>query len=152
VAAFRNRPLEVAYPYLWLDAPCLKGRQNHRTVNMAVVLAVGMRDTREREILVIDFGASEEEAFWTTFLRGLVGRGLKGVQLVVSDAHERLKSAMAGVLTGDEGGATRARIARLSRLSLLPRGPGSVLSQRNADGDAPGQRSHRGGRGWQHLH
>lgn len=100
VTAFRNRPLEVAYSYLWLDGLYLKVRQNHRLVNMAVVLAVGLRETGEREILAIDIGASEEEAFWTAFLRGLVGRGLKGVQLVVSDAHEGLKGAMAKVLTG----------------------------------------------------
>jgi transposase-like protein len=100
VTAFRNRPLEVAYPYLWLDALYLKVRQNHRIVNMAVVLAVGVRETGEREILAIDIGASEEEAFWTAFLRGLVGRGLDGVQLVISDAHEGLKGAMATVLTG----------------------------------------------------
>lgn len=100
VTAFRNRPLEVDYPYLWLDALYLKVRQNHRIVSMAVVLAIGVRETGEREILAIDVGGSEEEAFWTAFLRGLVERGLKGVQLVISDAHTGLRAAMATVLTG----------------------------------------------------
>ena len=100
VEAFRNRPLEVDYPYLWLDALYLKVRQNHRIVSMAVVLAIGVRETGEREILAIDIGGSEEEAFWTAFLRGLVARGLKGVQLVISDAHKGLRAAMTTVLTG----------------------------------------------------
>jgi transposase-like protein len=100
VAAFRHRPLEVDYPYLWLDALYLKVRQNHRIVNMAVVIAIGVRETGEREILAVDLGAAEDEAFWKAFLRGLVSRGLKGVALVISDAHEGLKQAVAAVLTG----------------------------------------------------
>lgn len=93
VTAFRHRPLEVAYPYLWLDALYLKLRQNHRIVSVAVVLAIGVRETGEREILAIDIGGSEEEAFWTAFLRGLVERGLKGVQLVISHAHKGAQSS-----------------------------------------------------------
>ena len=67
VTAFRNRSLEKAYPYLWLDALYLKVRQNHRIVNLAVVVAVGVRETGEREILALDIGASEEEAFWVAW-------------------------------------------------------------------------------------
>ena len=100
VAIFRNRPLEAEYAYLWLDAVYLKVRQNHRIVNVAVVIAIGVRETGEREILGIDIGASEEGAFWTAFLRDIVARGLQGVQLVISDAHEGLKEAIATVLTG----------------------------------------------------
>ena len=100
VTAFRNRPLEEAYPYLWLDGLYLKVRQNHRIVNMAVVIAIGVRESGERDILAIDIGASEDGAFWTAFLRTLIARGLKGVQLVISDAHEGLKEAIATVLTG----------------------------------------------------
>jgi transposase-like protein len=100
VGIFRHRPLEAAYPYLWLDAVYLKVRQNHRIVNMAVVIAIGVRETGEREILAIDIGGSEEGAFWTAFLREIVARGLQGVQLVISDAHEGLKEAIATVLTG----------------------------------------------------
>jgi putative transposase len=127
VTAFRHRPLEVAYPYLWLDALYLKVRQNNRIVNMAVVLAVGVRETGEREILAIDIGASEEEAFWTSFLRGLVGRGLDGVQLVVSDAHEGLKGAMAKVLTGTAWQRCRVHFMR-NVLAHVPKGDKSIVA------------------------
>jgi transposase-like protein len=119
--------LEVAYPYLWLDGLYLKVRQNHRIVNMAVVLAIGVRETGEREILAIDIGASEEEAFWTTFLRGLVGRGLKGVQLVVSDSHEGLKGAMAKVLTGTAWQRCRVHFMR-NVLAHVPKGDKSMVA------------------------
>jgi transposase-like protein len=99
VAAFRDRPLGT-YAYLWLDALYLKVRQNHSIVNMAIVIAIGVRETGERDILAVDIGASEEEAFWTAFLRSLVARGLNGVQLVISDAHVGLKGAIATVLVG----------------------------------------------------
>jgi len=105
VEQFRGRPLEGTYPYLWLDAVYLKVRHNHRIVNEAVVLAIGARDTGQREILGFSVGMSEEEASWQEFLRALVRRGLKGVQLVISDAHEGLKAAISKVL----GGATWQR-------------------------------------------
>jgi transposase-like protein len=70
MTAFRLRPLEVAYPYLWLDALYLRVRQNPRIVSIAVVLAIGVRETGEREILAIDIGASDEEAFWTASCAG----------------------------------------------------------------------------------
>ena len=127
VTAFRNRPLEVAYPYLWLDALYLKVRQNHRIVNMAVVLAIGVRETGEREILAIDIGGSEEEAFWTNFLRGLVGRGLEGVQLVVSDSHEGLKRALAKVLTGTTWQRCRVHFMR-NVLAHVPKGDKSMVA------------------------
>jgi len=94
VEAFRKRELTGAYPYLWLDALYLKVRQNHRIVSKALVIAVGVRETGEREILGFALGGSEEQAFWTAFLRSLVARGLQGVQLVISDAHEGLKAAL----------------------------------------------------------
>jgi putative transposase len=127
VTAFRNRPLDVAYPYLWLDALYLKVRQNHRIVSMAVVLAIGVRETGEREILAIGIGASEEEAFWTTFLRALIGRGLKGVRLVVSDAHEGLKSAMTAVLTGTAWQRCRVHFMR-NVLAHVPKGDKSMVA------------------------
>jgi putative transposase len=110
-----------------LDALCLKVWQNHRIVNMAVVIAVGVRETGEREILAIDIGASEEEAFWTAFLRGLVGRGLNGVQLVVSDAHEGLKGAMATVLTGTAWQRCRVHFMR-NVLAHVPKGDKSIVA------------------------
>ncbi|MEW6217801.1 MAG: IS256 family transposase, partial [Candidatus Bipolaricaulota bacterium] len=100
VERFRSRPLEGTYPFVWLDALYLKVRQNHRIVSQALVIATGVRENGERELLGFALGASEEEAFWLDFLRSLVRRGLKGVQLVTSDAHEGLKAALGQVLTG----------------------------------------------------
>jgi len=98
VEPFRNRPLEGECPFVWLDALYLKVRQNHRIVSQALVIATGVRENGEREVLGFALGASEEEAFWVDFLRSLVRRGLKGVQLVTSDAHEGLKAALDQVL------------------------------------------------------
>ena len=99
VEAFRCRPLEGDYPYLWLDAKVEKVRDGGRVVGKAVVIAYGVHETGRREILGIDIGEAETEVFWTEFLRSLVARGLTGVQLVVSDAHEGLKAAIARVLS-----------------------------------------------------
>jgi putative transposase len=98
VDAFRNRPLEGAYPYLFLDAKAEKVRDGGRVVSKALVIAHGVHETGRREILGIDVGEAETEAFWTDFLRGLVKRGLAGVQLAISDAHAGLKAAIAKVL------------------------------------------------------
>ncbi len=101
VERFRSRKLEGNYPYVWLDATFLKVRQEHRVVNMAVVIAVGLNAaTGQREVLGVDVGPSEDGAFWLRFLRGLVARGLAGVQLVTSDSHQGLKGAIAAVLQG----------------------------------------------------
>jgi putative transposase len=99
VEAFRQRPLEGDYPYLWLDAKVEKVRDGGRVVGKAVVIAYGVHETGRREILGVDVGAAETEAFWSDFVRSLVARGLSGVQLVVSDAHEGLKQAIAKVLS-----------------------------------------------------
>ena len=98
VEAFRTRPLEGRYPYLFLDAKVEKVRDGGRVVNKALVIAHGVHETGRREILSIDVGEAETEAFWTDFLRGLVARGLIGVQLAISDAHAGLKAAIAKVL------------------------------------------------------
>jgi putative transposase len=98
VDAFRTRPLEGRYPYLFLDAKIEKVRDGGRVVNKALVVAHGVHESGRREILSIDVGEAETEAFWTTFLRGLVERGLLGVQLAISDAHAGLKAAIAKVL------------------------------------------------------
>jgi transposase-like protein len=98
VDAFRTRPLEGRYPYLFLDAKFEKVRDGGRVVNKALVVAHGVHETGRREILSIDVGEAETEAFWTSFLRGLVKRGLVGVQLAISDAHGGLKAAIAKVL------------------------------------------------------
>src|ERR671928_393653 len=98
VGAFRTRPLEGRYPYLFLDAKVEKVRDGGRVVAKALVIAHGVHETGRREILSIDVGEAETEAFWTGLLRGLVKRGLVGVQLAISDAHGGLKTAIAKVL------------------------------------------------------
>jgi transposase-like protein len=98
VEAFRNRPLEGRYPYLWLDAKVEKVRDGGRVVRKALVLAYGVHESGYREVIALDVGEAETEAFWRSFLRSLVKRGLTGVQLVVSDAHAGLKKAIAQVL------------------------------------------------------
>jgi transposase-like protein len=100
VQRFRTRQLGGPYPYVWLDATFVKVRDGGRVVSMAVVIAVGVNAAGQREVLGVDVGPSEDGQFWLRFLRDLVGRGLSGVQLVTSDAHRGLKSAVAAVLTG----------------------------------------------------
>jgi transposase-like protein len=103
VERFRTRKLEGDYPYVWLDATFVKVRENSRVVSQAVVIAIGVRSTGEREVLGLDVGPGEEGAFWTQFLRGLVARGLSGVKLVISDAHGGLKGAIAACCKGQAG-------------------------------------------------
>ena len=98
IAAFLNRPLEGDWPYLWLDATYVKTCANGRIVSVAVIVAVAVNGDGRREVLGMAVGASEAETFWTEFLRALARRGLRGVKLVVSDAHEGLKAAVAKVL------------------------------------------------------
>jgi transposase-like protein len=98
VAAFLNRPLEGEWPYLWLDATYVKVREQGRIVSAAVIVAVAVNGDGRREVLGLSIGASEAETFWTEFLRSLARRGLRGVKLVISDAHEGLKAAVAKVL------------------------------------------------------
>ncbi len=98
VQAFLDRPLEGDWPYLWVDATYVKVRQNGRIVSAAVIVAVGVNSDGRREVLGMDVGPSEAETFWTAFLRKLGRRGLRGVKLVISDAHEGIKSAAAKVL------------------------------------------------------
>jgi putative transposase len=98
VEAFRQRPLEGRYPYLWLDAKVEKVRDGGRVRRKCLVIAHGVHDTGRREVIGLDVGEAETEAFWREFLRGLVKRGLTGVQLAISDAHPGLKAAIAKVL------------------------------------------------------
>src|SRR5712672_1255925 len=98
VKAFLARPIEGDWPYVWLDATYVKVRQNGRIISVAVIIAVGANSDGRREVLGMTVGASEAETFWTDFLRSLARRGLRGVRLVISDAHEGLKAAVAKVL------------------------------------------------------
>jgi putative transposase len=101
VAAWRNRPLDKGpYTFVWIDALAMKVREGGRIVSAAVLVATGVNAEGYREILGVDVGSAENGATWTTFLRGLVARGLSGVRLVTSDAHEGLKAAIAAVLDG----------------------------------------------------
>lgn len=98
VHAFLDRPIEGDWPYLWIDATYVKVRQNGRIVSVAVIIAVGVNSDGRREVLGMDIGASEAEPFWTAFLRKLARRGLRGVKLVISDAHEGIKAAVSKLL------------------------------------------------------
>jgi putative transposase len=119
VERFRSRPLEGSYPYVWIDATYVKARQDGRVASTAVVIAVGVKaQTGEREVLGFDVGPSEDGAFWTSFLRSLVARGLSGVRSVTSDAHRGLKGAVAAVLVGASWQRCRVHFMR-NALSLV---------------------------------
>lgn len=121
VERFRNRALVLEYPYVWLDAKVVKVREDGRVVSMVAMVAIGVRKTGEREVLGFDVGACESHSFWLRFLRGLVGRGLKGVKLVISDAHEGLKQAIGQVLAGAGWQRCRVHFMR-DLLSQVPKG------------------------------
>ncbi len=98
VRAFRQRPLRGAYPYLWLDAKVERVREPGGVRQKALVIAYAVHETGVREVLGLDVGEAETEAFWTEFLFSLKARGLAGVRLCVSDAHQGLRNAIARVL------------------------------------------------------
>lgn len=98
VHAFLARPIEGSWPYLWIDATYVKVREAGRIVSVAVIIAVAVNSDGRREVIGMAVGASEAEVFWTKFLRSLTRRGLRGVKLVISDAHEGLKAAAAKAL------------------------------------------------------
>jgi putative transposase len=99
VQAFLERPIEGDWPYLWLDATYIKVRRAGRIVSVAAIIAVAVNSEGRREVLGLAIGPSEAETFWSDFLRSLTRRGLRGVKLVISDAHEGLKAAAAKVLS-----------------------------------------------------
>jgi transposase-like protein len=121
VKAFLDRPIEGDWPYLWIDATYVKVRQDGRIVSVAVIVAVGVNADGRREVLGMDIGPSEAETFWTTFLRKLARRGLRGVKLVVSDAHEGIKAAVSRIFTATW---QRCRVGPLKKFerndSVLP--------------------------------
>jgi transposase-like protein len=127
VERFRTRRLRGPYPYVWLDATFVKVRQHGRVVSMAVVVAIGVRATGEREVLGLDVGPSEDGAFWLQFLRGLVARGLSGVRLVTSDAHEGLKAAIAAVLQGAAWQRCRVHFVR-NALAYVPKAAAQMVA------------------------
>ncbi|MGO9818193.1 MAG: IS256 family transposase [Acidocella sp.] len=99
VGAFLSRPIEGDWPYVWLDATYIKVRRDHRIVSTAVIVAVGVNADGRREVLGMTTGHSEAEPFWVEFLRSLARRGLRGVKLVISDAHEGLKAAIGKIFS-----------------------------------------------------
>ena len=128
VAAFRNRPLDAGpYTYIWVDASTQKVREGGRIVNVAVVIATGVNAEGHREILGLDLITTEDGAGWTAFLRGLVARGLSGVQLVVSDAHGGLVDAIASVLPGAAWQRCRVHFVR-NVLTKVPKAAQSMVA------------------------
>jgi hypothetical protein len=127
IERFRTRKLEGPYPYVWLDATFVKVRDGGRLVSLAVVVAIGVRATGEREVLGLDVGPSEDGAFWHQVLRSLVARGLGGVRLVTSDAHEGLKGAIAAVLQGAAWQRCRVHFVR-NALAYVPKGAQAMVA------------------------
>jgi transposase-like protein len=127
VDQFRNRRLSGEYPYVWLDATYIKVREDGRVQSMAVVIAIGVKETGEREVLGLDLGPGEDAAFWLAFLRGLVARGLRGVRLVISDAHEGLRQAIEAILNGATWQRCRVHFMR-NLLAHVPKGAQSVVA------------------------
>jgi putative transposase len=121
VEAFRTRPLVGEHPYVWVDATYHKVRVDGHVTSQATVVAVGVTSEGERQVLGVDVGPSEDCAFWTAFLRSLVKRGLKGVRLVISDAHVGLKQAIATVLSGATWQRCRVHFMR-NLLATVPQG------------------------------
>ena len=126
VNAFLDRPLVGDWPYLWLDATYLKQREGGRIVSVAAIVAVAANTDGKREIVGLHIGPSEAETFWVTFLKSLVRRGLRGVKLVVSDAHEGLKAAIRRVM-GASWQRCRVHWMR-NALSYVPKGQQSMVA------------------------
>jgi putative transposase len=128
VAQFRDRTLASQdFPYVFLDATYCKARVNHRIVSQAVVVAVGVAADGRREVLGFDVGDSENEGFWTEFLRSLRTRGLSGVKLVMSDAHTGLKKAIGTVFQG--AGWQRCRVHFMRNvLAVVPKGSQEMVA------------------------
>src|SRR6266568_3430606 len=159
IAAFLDRPLEGEWPYVRLDATYVKARRDGHVVSVAVIAAVGVNGDGWREVLGLAIGTSEAETLWTDFLRKLARRGLRGVKLVVSDAHEGLKALhrqgselFVGSAVAFTSCATRwlmpaNKVAASSRPSSAPPSPRTTPKPPGANGDksliscAPGSRS-----------
>jgi len=127
VAAFRERRLDhVRFPYVFLDATYVKAHDGPSVVSKAIVIATGVTERGDREVLGLAVGDSEDGAFWTAFLRSLRSRGLGGVRLVISDAHEGLKGAIATVLLGSAWQRCRVHFLR-NILARIPKGSAEMV-------------------------
>ncbi|HUH94357.1 MAG TPA: IS256 family transposase [Casimicrobiaceae bacterium] len=127
VKSFRERPLAGPYKYVWLDALFVKCREDGRIVNVACLVAVGVNGDGRREILGLDVVAEEDGAGWLAFLRSLRARGLKGVELVISDAHAGLKDAIASVLRGAAWQRCRTHFIR-NLLTKVPKAAHGIVA------------------------
>jgi len=127
VDAFTGRPIAEPFPYLFLDATYLKAHEGPQVVSKAVVIATGVRADGHREVLGLAVGDSEDGAFWTAFLRGLRARGLSGVKLVISDAHEGLKQSIGAVLLDAAWQRCRVHFMR-NVLSRVPKGSQEMVA------------------------
>jgi putative transposase len=128
VADFRARPLDGGpYPYVWLDATMIRCRDDGRIVNVAVLIAVGVNGEGKREILGVDVVTTEAGAGWLAFLRGLVARGLRGVQLAISDAHAGLRDAIAATLPGAAWQRCRTHFMR-NLLTKVPKSAAGLVA------------------------
>jgi len=127
VGEFRERPLDhVAFPYVFLDATYVKAHHGARVVSKAIVVATGVTGTGDREVLGLAVGDSEDGAFWTSFLRSLRARGLAGVELVISDAHEGLKGAIRSVMLDAAWQRCRVHFLR-NVLARVPKGSSAMV-------------------------
>ena len=127
VEAFRNRTLSGPFPYVWLDAKYLKVREGDRVLSMALVIATGVNAQGDREVLGCDVGPSEDADFWTPCLRGLLDRGLTGVQLVISDAHRGLQHAIQAVFPGASWQRCRVHALR-NLLATVPKSAQAMVA------------------------
>jgi putative transposase len=125
--AFRTRRLDAEYPYIWVDARYEHVREDHRVQSMAVVIAYGVRADGVREVLGLDIGLSEEMAVWRAFLQSLVARGVRGVKLVISDAHVGLKQAIKEVFLGAAYQRCRVHFMR-NLLARVPKGAQAMVA------------------------
>jgi transposase-like protein len=146
VNAFLERPIEGEWPYLWIDATYIKCRSGGRILSTAVIIAVAVNTDGRREVLGIDTGPSEAEAFWLAFLRKLADRGLRGIKLVIADDHKGLRAAAARVFHASH---QRCRVhwmrnrGRSQSVAFRRRcSPAEVPQARRADGQLPRRRSH----------
>jgi putative transposase len=148
VNAFLDRPLQGEWPYLWLDATYLKQREGGRIVSVAAIIAVAVNTEGKREVVGLHIGPSEAEAFWSSFLKSLVRRGLRGVKLVISDAHEGLKAAIRRVM-GASWQRCRVHWMR-NALAYVPKGQQTMAAAalRQAFLQADSQTAHQT---WRHV-
>jgi transposase-like protein len=148
VGEFLSRPLTGDWPYVWLDATCLKQRQGGRIVSVAAIIAVAANTEGRREIIGMSVGSSEAETFWMEFLRSLKGRGLAGVKLVISDAHTGLKAAITRVF---EASWQRCRVHWMrNALAHVSKGQHTVVAAAIRQAFDQPDRKHAG-ETWRHV-